>query len=98
MKSVAPIRFLLTPALFLGLISCSPATAKPTATPAPTVTPTATAIATAAPVFRPGDFERTVEVGGAERSYLLHFPRGVDARTPVPAVFVFHGWSGIRRI
>jgi polyhydroxybutyrate depolymerase len=95
MKSGSPIRFLLTPALFLGLISCGPATAAPTAAPEPTATPTATAAATATPLLRPGNSERTVEVGAAERTYLLHVPPDADPETPIPLVFVFHGWSGL---
>jgi polyhydroxybutyrate depolymerase len=92
MKRFRALRSILAPALLLGLISCGRMAASPTATPEPTATPTAAPTAT--PLLRPGDFERTVEVGGAQRSYLLHVPSGVGGLEPLPAVFVFHGWSG----
>jgi polyhydroxybutyrate depolymerase len=85
-------RSILIPALFLGLVSCNPVPAPPTAAPEPTAAPTAAPTAT--PSLRPGDYERTVDVDGAERSYLLHVPAGIDGLGPLPAVFVFHGWSG----
>lgn len=38
--------------------------------------------------------ERTVTVGGIERSYLLYVPEAVRAATTVPVVLVFHGGLG----
>jgi polyhydroxybutyrate depolymerase len=83
--------------LLSGLTACGRAAAPPTATPEPSAAPTetATATATATPGLPPGDYNRTVESGGVQRSYLLHVPKGFDSRAPVPVVFVFHGWSGL---
>jgi len=94
MKKIFILCFIRIPLLLLGLVSCGRLFATPTPTPTATFTPTATATSTATPVFRPGNFERKVEVDGRERSYLMHVPKGVDALTPIPVVFVFHGWSG----
>jgi polyhydroxybutyrate depolymerase len=99
MKTLFYPRSILLPVLFFGLISCGKAAAPPTATPTPSATPTltatATATATATPEFHPGNSQRTVEVDGAERTYLLHVPPDADPETPIPLVFVFHGWSGL---
>jgi polyhydroxybutyrate depolymerase len=40
-----------------------------------------------------GDFERSVDVAGGQRTYLLHVPPGLMGRTAVPVVFVFHGFT-----
>ncbi|MCR4411563.1 MAG: prolyl oligopeptidase family serine peptidase [Thermoguttaceae bacterium] len=39
----------------------------------------------------PGDHTRTVQVGGRERSYLLHVPPKYDPKQPTPVVLAFHG-------
>ncbi|MDT5121101.1 MAG: polyhydroxybutyrate depolymerase [Acidobacteriota bacterium] len=41
-----------------------------------------------------GDSEQTINVGGMQRSYILHIPPGYDGSTPVPLVFVLHGMGG----
>lgn len=37
------------------------------------------------------DFSDTVNVGGVERSYLIHVPRGYDSKRSYPLVMAFHG-------
>src|SRR4051812_23112435 len=39
----------------------------------------------------PGDFTRTLTVGGLERTYLVHVPKSYDGSRPFPVVLVFHG-------
>ena len=39
----------------------------------------------------PGDFNRTVQVGSASRTYVLHVPPGFDGIKPMPLVVDFHG-------
>ena len=39
----------------------------------------------------PGDYSRTVQVDGGERSYLVHVPPQYTPDAPMPAVFAFHG-------
>lgn len=41
-----------------------------------------------------GDSNRTVDVGGTSRSYILHVPSSYDGTTPVPLVLDFHGLGG----
>jgi polyhydroxybutyrate depolymerase len=48
------------------------------------------ALAPASPLA-PGDHTRTMNVGGLERSYLVHVPPSCDGRKPCPVVLVFHG-------
>jgi poly(3-hydroxybutyrate) depolymerase len=36
---------------------------------------------------------RTAMVGGAARTYLVYLPASADAATPMPFVFVFHGYT-----
>lgn len=43
------------------------------------------------PPTTPGGSEGTLQVGGAERSYLLYVPAVYDPATPMPLVFNFHG-------
>ncbi|MBN2197356.1 MAG: Ricin and poly(3-hydroxybutyrate) depolymerase fusion [Polyangiaceae bacterium] len=38
--------------------------------------------------------ERTLMVGGAERTYVLSVPESYDASTPLPLVFAWHGLGG----
>src|SRR5829696_4802659 len=42
----------------------------------------------------PGDYERTITVGGRVRSYLLHVPPSPDRGKPMPVVIVLHGGGG----
>jgi polyhydroxybutyrate depolymerase len=56
--------------------------------------PASTATPTAAATVLPGDSERSLAVGGMERSYLLHVPSGLADDQPVPLLLVFHGFSG----
>jgi polyhydroxybutyrate depolymerase len=39
----------------------------------------------------PGDHTRTLSVGGLERSYLVHVPKGYDPKKPAPVVLALHG-------
>ena len=39
----------------------------------------------------PGDYSRTVQVDGSERSYLVHVPPQYVADSPTPVVLAFHG-------
>ncbi len=41
-----------------------------------------------------GDSDRTVDVAGMSRSYVLHVPNGYDGSSPVPLVLDFHGLGG----
>ena len=36
----------------------------------------------------------SIQVGGAERRYLLHLPASYDKNKPTPLVFIFHGGGG----
>ena len=45
----------------------------------------------AAPPARAETVERTIEVGGTTRRYLIHAPAGWDGVRPLPVLFVFHG-------
>lgn len=47
--------------------------------------------ACAAPVLGPGDHDRVLRVGGRDRRYRLHVPRGYVARTPTAVVISLHG-------
>ncbi len=38
--------------------------------------------------------ERTLSVGGTERTFVLSVPEGYDASTPLPLVFAWHGLGG----
>ena len=42
----------------------------------------------------PGDYKRTITVGGRVRSYLLHIPPSPDRGRPLPVVIVLHGGGG----
>lgn len=39
----------------------------------------------------PGDHARTLQVGGRDRSYLVHIPPKYDPKKPTPVVLAFHG-------
>jgi polyhydroxybutyrate depolymerase len=54
------------------------------------ITPTCPASATAVP----GETNRSVTVGGMNRTYLLHVPPGYDGSTPLPVVIDFHPLGG----
>jgi polyhydroxybutyrate depolymerase len=43
------------------------------------------------PALQPGDSVQTVQVGGMNRSYLLHVPSIYDGSEPVPLIVDFHG-------
>jgi polyhydroxybutyrate depolymerase len=43
------------------------------------------------PLAAAGDYGRKLEVGGRERYYELHLPKGYAGAKPTPLVFVFHG-------
>lgn len=73
---------MFTAIMILLLAACGPAaTAVPTPTPSPV------------PPAEVVDAQRTVTAGGAERTYFLHIPAGLQGGQPVPLVFFFHGYS-----
>jgi len=39
----------------------------------------------------PGDHTRTLTVGGQERTYFVHVPKGYDPNKPMPVVLALHG-------
>ena len=41
-----------------------------------------------------GDHDRSLAVGGATRTYLVHIPPRVGERGPLPVVLAFHGGGG----
>ncbi len=51
------------------------------------------ASAAAAQTLTPGDFTRTVDVGGVERSYLVHVPASYTGALAVPLLVDIHGWT-----
>ncbi len=44
--------------------------------------------------MKPGDYRQTITSGGTKRTYILHVPQGYDGSTPLPLVFVLHGFGG----
>lgn len=48
----------------------------------------------AAASLEPGDTTRTIQVGGVQRSFLVHAPPAYDGSTRLPVVFDFHGLGG----
>ena len=42
----------------------------------------------------PGDYNKTISVGGTSRSYLYHIPPGYTGKTPMPVVIDFHPLGG----
>ena len=47
-----------------------------------------------ASTLAPGDSNRTIQVGGASRTFILHVPSSYTGTTPVPLVLDFHGLGG----
>ncbi len=47
-----------------------------------------------AALLAPGRHERTLEVGGWTRRFVVQVPKGLDPATPAPLVLVFHGAGG----
>jgi polyhydroxybutyrate depolymerase len=47
-----------------------------------------------ASVLPPGDTNKTVEVNGTSRSYVLHVPAAYDGTKAVPLIIDFHGLTG----
>jgi polyhydroxybutyrate depolymerase len=45
----------------------------------------------AADPLAPGDYTRTLEAGGRNRSYLVHIPPKYDSKQATPVVLAFHG-------
>ena len=41
--------------------------------------------------LKPGDYSRTIQVAGSERSYLIHVPPQYNPDSPTPVVLAFHG-------
>src|SRR3954466_15871653 len=55
---------------------------------------TVLAMTAAAEPLTPGNYTRTLQVEGRERSYIVHVPPKYDASKPTPVVLVFHGaWT-----
>jgi polyhydroxybutyrate depolymerase len=52
------------------------------------------------PALQPGDGTQMVQVGGVDRSYVLHVPSAYDGSRPVPLILDFHGLatSGMRQL
>ena len=48
-------------------------------------------LAVTAQSLGPGDHNRTLDVNGQSRSYLVHVPPKYDAQRPTPVVLAFHG-------
>jgi polyhydroxybutyrate depolymerase len=84
---------ILTLLTVIGLIGCSGASVSSSATATVAATETPSFTPTAAPTMEPGDTERTLSVGGQDRTYILHVPPGVEEGAPVPAVIMLHGLS-----
>jgi polyhydroxybutyrate depolymerase len=78
------------------LAGCGGSPSAPAARPTPLPpTPSPAAVATLTPA--PAELsltQRKVAVGPLERTYYLHVPKMLPAGTPVPVVFVFHGYTG----
>jgi polyhydroxybutyrate depolymerase len=72
----------------LAASGCARAAAQPAG---PTLPNPPTFTYPAVPTRPVGDSERMLVVAGLERTYLLHVPPGVNPRSPVPLVLVFHG-------
>jgi len=91
--------------LLISTFACNSLTtgSSPTAA-AQTISPTVTAQAASstsaaepAPpstIMTPGDHKQTITSGGVERPYTLHVPGGYDGSTPLPLVFILHGYGG----
>jgi len=74
--------------------SCSNSGA-PSDTTANSTNPTQTTPAAPAPKFMsPGDYNLTLNSGGADRTYILHVPPSFDGSQALPLVFVLHGLGG----
>lgn len=79
MRNNSYLLTIFTFASLLAAVSCGQKTMQPSPTPMPTLTH--------------GDTTRSLAVGELERTYLLHIPPGLDSQSPVPVVFVFHGFT-----
>ncbi len=42
-------------------------------------------------ISKPGDYDQTMEVGGATRKYHIHVPPSYNGTTPMPMVMLLHG-------
>lgn len=49
------------------------------------------AVAVAAPPLVPGNHVRILQIGGRDRSYVVHVPPKYDPKQPTPVVLAFHG-------
>ena len=45
-------------------------------------------------LIKPGDYQKSINIEGVERTYLLHIPLGYDPNKKYPLVMVFHGGGG----
>ena len=85
--AVAAAKLTLVMGLFLlsgrmeALRAQPPAAALPAGGAVPATSLTAT----------PGNHVRKITVDGLERSYVIHFPRGLDPEKPAPLVLMLHG-------
>lgn len=46
------------------------------------------------PDVAPGRYEKTLDVSGAQRTYILRVPKGYDKDKATPLVLMLHGWTG----
>jgi len=72
-------------ALALLAIACQSSTP----TPAPTATASFASAGCASAEAAAGDFGRTLSVAGAERTYVVHAPAGLEPSVPAPLVIAF---------
>src|SRR6185369_291926 len=72
------LRLLSTAIVLLVAVAAS---AQPTTRPSPRLTPA-----------KPGD--QVLEIGGVQRTYLLHVPKSYDGSAAVPLVVLLHGRAG----
>ena len=56
------------------------------------------AIPAAGQALTPGDFTRSINFGGVERTYLVHVPASYTGQLAVPLVVDIHGWTATAAI
>jgi polyhydroxybutyrate depolymerase len=91
MKTISysfPGQHLVIITCLLGVLLFS-ACGKTVASPLPVDTSTPTAAA----IPQPRNSEHTLTINNIERTYLLHIPPELDVSSPIPLVFVFHGYT-----
>ncbi len=84
--NAAPISDAMLSTSDAAMMSASDAGAQPDGA---VVIPVVTCLPTAN--LAPGESNRTLQIGGVARKYLLHVPPGYNGKTPVPLVIDWHG-------